>query len=109
MPDVVVPRPRDLDHRAARTTVTVTGTDGRPLAGTEVVVAQRRHAFVFGNIGFDLLPLANGVKSDGLKNLRRAALDRPELAPGVYIAAGDVFDAPDDIYKDFDKRVFVKR
>lgn len=64
MPDVVVPRPRDLEHRAARTTVTVTGPDGRPLADTEVVVAQRRHELVLGNIGFDFLALANG-ETDG--------------------------------------------
>ncbi len=30
------------------------------MAGATVRVAQRRHAFVFGNIGFDLIPLANG-------------------------------------------------
>jgi GH35 family endo-1,4-beta-xylanase len=41
-------------------TVTVTDADGRPLADAVVRVAQRRHAFVFGNIGFDLIPLANG-------------------------------------------------
>ena len=59
MPDVVVRRPADLAHRTARTVVTVTGADGRPLAGAEVTVAQRRHAFTFGNIGFDLVALAN--------------------------------------------------
>jgi endo-1,4-beta-xylanase len=41
-------------------TVTVTDAGGRPLADAVVRVAQRRHAFVFGNIGFDLIPLANG-------------------------------------------------
>ena len=41
-------------------TVTVTDADGRPLADAVVRVAQRRHAFMFGNIGFDLIPLANG-------------------------------------------------
>ncbi len=41
-------------------TVTVTDVDGRPLADAVVRVAQRRHAFMFGNIGFDLIPLANG-------------------------------------------------
>ena len=41
-------------------TVTVSDAGGRPLADAVVRVAQRRHAFVFGNIGFDLIPLANG-------------------------------------------------
>ena len=59
MPDVVVPRPSGLAHRTARTTVTVTGADGRPLADTVVEVAQRRHTFTFGNIGFDFVALAN--------------------------------------------------
>ena len=31
-----------------------------PLADTDVVVAQERHAFLFGNIGFDFVALANG-------------------------------------------------
>ena len=61
MPDVVVPCPAGLAHRTARTAVTVTDPSGRPLAETEVRVAQRRHAFAFGNIGFDLVALANDV------------------------------------------------
>ena len=48
-----------LAHRVAATTLTVTGEDGSPLANAEVTVAQTRHAFQFGNIGFDLIPLAN--------------------------------------------------
>ena len=67
MPDVVVPRPDALAHRTARTAVTVARPDGNALPGAEVRVAQRRHAFVFGNIGFDLLPLANG-DADGSAN-----------------------------------------
>ena len=61
MPDVVVPCPAGLAHRTARATVAVTDTAGRPLAHTEVRVTQRRHAFGFGNIGFDLVALANDV------------------------------------------------
>jgi hypothetical protein len=48
------------DHRRGSTVVTVTDPGGAPLADTEVVVEQVRHAFGFGNIGFDLVPLANG-------------------------------------------------
>jgi endo-1,4-beta-xylanase len=49
-----------MRHRIAEATVTVLGPDGQPLADTEVTVEQRRHAFSFGNIGFDFIPLANG-------------------------------------------------
>uniref|UniRef100_UPI0026119CC1 endo-1,4-beta-xylanase n=1 Tax=uncultured Cellulomonas sp. TaxID=189682 RepID=UPI0026119CC1 len=47
-------------HRVAEATVTVRGADGAPLADTEVVVEQTRHAFAFGNIGFDFIGYANG-------------------------------------------------
>ena len=47
-------------HRRADAVVTVLDAHGRPLADTEVVVAQERHAFLFGNIGFDFVALANG-------------------------------------------------
>lgn len=49
-----------VSHRIVEATVTVLGPDGTPLADTEVTVEQTRHAFAFGNIGFDLVPLANG-------------------------------------------------
>ncbi|RYV52142.1 endo-1,4-beta-xylanase [Pengzhenrongella frigida] len=52
-----------MRHRIGEATVTVLRADGRPLAGLEVTVAQRRHAFGIGNIGFDLIPLANGEPS----------------------------------------------
>src|SRR6478736_6600657 len=44
-----------LAHRRADAVVTVLGPDGRPLPHTDVLVAQERHAFLFGNIGFDFL------------------------------------------------------
>ncbi|GAB7191993.1 endo-1,4-beta-xylanase [Kineococcus sp. NUM-3379] len=49
-----------LRHRVVEADVTVLGPDGRPLAGADVTVAQRRHAFGFGCIGFEFIPLANG-------------------------------------------------
>ncbi len=49
-----------LAHRTSDATLVLTGADGSPLADTDVVVEQTRHAFAFGNIGFDLVPLANG-------------------------------------------------
>ncbi|WP_426593200.1 endo-1,4-beta-xylanase [Cellulomonas sp. McL0617] len=45
----------DLAHRRAAAVVTVQRPDGHPLTDTEVVVAQERHDFLFGNIGFDFL------------------------------------------------------
>jgi GH35 family endo-1,4-beta-xylanase len=42
-------------HRAADATVTVTGAGGAPLAGQEVVVAQRSHRFGFGCTGFEFV------------------------------------------------------
>lgn len=53
-----------MRHRIADLTVTVLGPDGRPLPATEVTVAQTRHDFLFGNIGFDFIPLANGEVAD---------------------------------------------
>ncbi|MFP7760600.1 endo-1,4-beta-xylanase [Marisediminicola sp. LYQ85] len=47
-------------HRVVDATVTVVSPDGTPLADTDVVVEQSGHAFAFGNIGFDFIPLANG-------------------------------------------------
>ncbi len=88
MPELVVPRPTHLTHRTARTAVTVTGPDRRPLADTEVRVAQRSHAFGFGNIGFDLIPLANGEDS-GERNIFGGARANLELLAELYL---DVFN-----------------
>ena len=52
-------------HRLGEAVLTVLGPDGRPLADAEVVVGQTRHAFAFGNIGFDLVGLANGTPAEG--------------------------------------------
>ncbi|GAA1808968.1 endo-1,4-beta-xylanase [Nesterenkonia flava] len=49
-----------LDHRIESRTFTLTGADGTPLAGRDVVVEQLQHDFGFGNIGFELVPHANG-------------------------------------------------
>jgi GH35 family endo-1,4-beta-xylanase len=49
-----------VEHRNSEALVTVVGPDGAPLVGTDVVVEQTAHEFLFGCIGFDLIPLANG-------------------------------------------------
>lgn len=62
MPVAAAPAVQDpaLAHRMTRAAVTVTAPDGTPLAGVPVRVEQTRHAFGFGNIGFDFIGLANG-------------------------------------------------
>jgi len=55
-----VPPPHAPAHRLGEAVLTVTDAAGAPRPGAEVTVAQTRHAFVFGNIGFDFIPLANG-------------------------------------------------
>lgn len=47
-------------HRTGEATLTVVDGTGSPLAGVDVRVEQTRHAFSFGNIGFDFIGLANG-------------------------------------------------
>ncbi|GAB4085280.1 endo-1,4-beta-xylanase [Myceligenerans cantabricum] len=51
-------------HRRADARLTLHGPGGDPLAGTDVLVRQTRHAFWFGCIGFDLVDLANGDSRD---------------------------------------------
>ncbi|UOE44226.1 endo-1,4-beta-xylanase [Agromyces larvae] len=62
-------------HRRGETVLTVLGRDGVPLADTDVVVAQTRHAIAFGNIGFDLVDLANGRGAPGDEELGRRFTD----------------------------------
>lgn len=59
MSHVAVPRPAALDHRGARTVVTVVDPEGRPLPDADVTVAQTGHAFGLGCTGFEFIPLAN--------------------------------------------------
>jgi GH35 family endo-1,4-beta-xylanase len=80
----VQPEPRSSDRliskaRTADATVVVTA-EGAPLAGHEVVLAQRNHAFRFGCTGFEHIPLANG--------------ELPEPAPAEHLADlwGDLFN-----------------
>ncbi len=69
-------------HRTTATTVTILDATGKPLAGREVTVEQTRHAFGFGNIGFDFVGFANGERDahaakifGGAKPSRAAALE----------------------------------
>jgi endo-1,4-beta-xylanase len=48
-----------LDHRYGHALVTVLDIDGQPLRDRDITVEQYAHAFSFGNIGFDFVPVAN--------------------------------------------------
>jgi endo-1,4-beta-xylanase len=54
-----------LSHRARRTALTVLAADGAPLPDAEVTVEQSRHELAFGNIGFDMVALANDEAGGG--------------------------------------------
>jgi len=64
-----------LAHRIADASLTVLGPDGRPLADTPVVVEQRRHAFLFGCTGFELIGHANGSSDAASEQLADLWLD----------------------------------
>lgn len=53
------------DHRRGEATLVVLDPAGRPLADADLVLEQRRHAFGFGNIGFDFVRLVGGPDPDG--------------------------------------------
>ncbi|MEV4710940.1 endo-1,4-beta-xylanase [Micromonospora sp. NPDC049374] len=49
-----------LRHRKGEITLSVRGADRQPLTDQAVTVAQHRHTFAFGNIGFDFVNLVGG-------------------------------------------------
>ncbi|MET0725385.1 MAG: endo-1,4-beta-xylanase [Leifsonia sp.] len=65
----------EIPHRIVSAEVAVLDAEGRPLADTDVVVEQTRHAFTFGNIGFDFIPLANGEPDAHAERLAPLWLD----------------------------------
>ena len=71
----VVAAPGGPEHRLGTATLTITGADGAALADTDVVIEQTRHAFTFGNIGFDLIDLANGRGAPGDEELGERYLE----------------------------------
>ncbi|MCW5954032.1 MAG: endo-1,4-beta-xylanase [Propionibacteriaceae bacterium] len=69
VPDTSIP------HRLGEAVLTLTSHGGTPLAETEVTVEQTRHAFGFGNIGFDLIDFAGGAPAEGDELLADAYLE----------------------------------
>ena len=55
----------DLSHRLADARLTLVDAHGHPLASTEVTIEQTRHAFGFGNIGFDFVDWLGGPPASG--------------------------------------------
>ncbi|MFC3690046.1 endo-1,4-beta-xylanase [Aquipuribacter hungaricus] len=80
-----------LAHRRTRARLTVRDAAGAPLsAGTQVQVEQVRHAFAFGNIGFDMVALANGETGAAPDSPFGGASDATHLADlwfGLYDTA----------------------
>ena len=83
VPGAIAADPRILEHRTAVATVTVTA-GGVPAADREVVVSQLDHAFGFGCIGFEFIPLVNGE----LSGVPKALLETG--AGGVVESFGEV-------------------
>jgi GH35 family endo-1,4-beta-xylanase len=69
---------RIKQNRTADAMVTILA-DGAPLANKEVTVGQTRHKFLFGNIGFEFLPLANN-EVQGAERARLESLAEKWLA-----------------------------
>ena len=78
-------------NRTADATVTVLA-GGAPLANGQVTVAQCAHKFLFGCIGFDMIPLANGELAapqagagGGVGSLGEAPAARAEHLAGLWL------------------------
>ena len=80
----------EYQHRTVRADLRLLGRDGEPLRGANVTVEQVRHAFTFGNIGFDFIPLAN----DEAEPARPSAFGgaSPALVPDLVPLWFDLFN-----------------
>jgi endo-1,4-beta-xylanase len=85
------------DVRRADAVITVRGADGQPLADQDVVVEQARQDLAFGNIGFDLIPLANGETDPGeagVESFGGARLEGLERLAEQWLAVFDTATLP---------------
>lgn len=75
---------RPLDHRTGTTVVTVVDSAGELLPHSDVRVEQVSHEFGFGNVGFDLIALANGETSSAPDDTARVfGGASPASGPGL--------------------------
>ena len=80
----VMDHSRTPDHRIVQVELRIVGPDHEPLAGRPVRVTQRQHAFLFGCIGFELIPLANEeLAGDALDTAQRLERHWVELFNSV--------------------------
>jgi endo-1,4-beta-xylanase len=85
------------DARRADAVITVRDADGHPLADQDVQVEQASQDLAFGNIGFDLIPLANGETdpgSAGIETFGGARLEGLERLAEQWLAVFDTATLP---------------
>jgi GH35 family endo-1,4-beta-xylanase len=81
-------------HRVGTTTVTVRGADGAPRANAPVTVEQTRHQFGFGNIGFDLISLANGEAKTPERVYGGTSIERANVLAPLWLGLFDTATLP---------------
>ena len=81
-------------HRVGTTTVTVRGADGAPRANAPVTVEQTRHQFGFGNIGFDLISLANGEAKTPERVYGGTSIERATALAPLWLGLFDTATLP---------------
>ncbi|WIE64353.1 endo-1,4-beta-xylanase [Curtobacterium sp. MCLR17_036] len=74
-------------HRHGAATLTIVDASGAPLRDTEVTVEQTRHAFTFGNIGFDFVDLAADADADAAAANADATAHLADLFADVFNTA----------------------
>jgi endo-1,4-beta-xylanase len=85
------------EARRADAVITVRGADGQPLANAEVRVEQASRDIAFGNIGFDLIPLANGEtdpEAAGVETFGGARLEGLERLAEQWLGVFDTATLP---------------
>lgn len=83
----------DLSHRFREISLKLIAPDGTPLTDGPVTVEQTRHAFGFGNIGFDFVELLGGPpQSDGGASRVFGGADTDRAVP-LLDAWLDLFDS----------------
>jgi endo-1,4-beta-xylanase len=69
----------NLDHRKAEIRLRLVSENGKPLANQDVKIEQKRHKFLFGTSGFEVIELAGGKPDGGAIDEKKAAYIRDKL------------------------------
>jgi GH35 family endo-1,4-beta-xylanase len=86
-----------MKHRYGEVELTLLDLEGAPLPDTSVTVEQRRHAFAFGNIAFDLVRMVGGpdpVATAGVEGFGSDATLDPERYTGLWLGLFDTATLP---------------